>query len=264
MQKNQNLQSSLKNKIRYFDKKYLFSSILKLYNFYRKFNKRKFKIKPVSNKYGFYINDYLKKDNLLTQLCEKYNSDKGGNKNPFFEAGNNYSDYYFKIFKDKRFEYKKIFECGIGSNNPFLESNMTANGKPGASLRVWRDFFPNAKIYGGDIDKETLFIEDRISTYYVDQFENSTIKNMWSKINEDNFDIIIDDGAHFFSSNINFYEQSFYKLKKNGFYIIEDIRLSEIKKFYQYFKNCIDNVEFISMKSNSTDGSSNLIVINKL
>jgi len=85
MQKNQNLQSSLKNKIRYFDKKYLFSSILKLYNFYRKFNKRKFKIKPVSNKYGFYINDYLKKDNLLTQLCEKYNSDKGGNKNPFLK-----------------------------------------------------------------------------------------------------------------------------------------------------------------------------------
>ena len=56
---------------------------------------------------------------------------------------------------------------------------MTANGKPGASLRVWRDFFPNAKIYGGDIDKETLFIEDRISTYYVDQFENSTIKKKW-------------------------------------------------------------------------------------
>ena len=37
-----------------------------------------------------------------------------------------------------------------------------------------------------------------------------------------------------------------------------------MEKFYQYFENNTENVEFISMKSNSTDGSSNLIIINKL
>ena len=60
---------------------------------------------------------------------------------------------------------------------------MTVNGKPDASLRVWKDFFPYAKIYGGDIDSDTLFTEDRILTYHVDQFDNFSIKNMWSKIN---------------------------------------------------------------------------------
>ena len=140
---------------------------------------------------------------------------------------------------------------------------MTLDGKPGASLRVWRDFFSNAKVHGTDVDHDTLFVEDRISTYYVDQFNKLSIEEMWIKINENNFDLIIDDGAHYFDANINFYENSFDKLRKDGFYIIEDIRLSEINKFYNYFEDTKNDVEFISMNSNSSDGSSNLIVINK-
>ena len=264
MQRNQILNSKIKNQIKNLDKKYFFSFILNTYNFFRKFNKRKFKIKPVSNKYGYYINDYLIKDNLLTELCEKYNSDKGGNKNPFSEAGNNYSHFYYQIFNQNRFNYKKIFECGIGTNNTFLESNMTLNGKPGASLRVWKEFFPNAEIYGADIDKNILFSEDKINTFYVDQFDTKSIKEMWKDINEENFDLIIDDGAHFFNANINLYENSFFKLKISGIYVIEDIRLSDLKKFYKYFENSKQNVQFISVHSKSTDGSSNLIVIEKL
>jgi hypothetical protein len=70
-----------------------------------------------------------------------------------------------------------IFECGLGTNNPNLASNMTDTGMPGASLRVWRDYFRNAKIYGGDIDKEILFEEDRIKTFYVDQLDTSSINS---------------------------------------------------------------------------------------
>ena len=264
MQKNQILNSKVKNQLKSFDKKYFFSSILKIYNFLRKFNKRKFKIKPISSKYGFYINDYLIKNNLLTELCEKYNSDKGGNKNPFFEAGNNYSDYYFKIFSQNRFNFKKVFECGIGTNNPILESNMTSTGRPGASLRVWRDFFPNANIYGADVDKKILFSDDRIYTFYVDQFNPQSIQEMWKNVDQDNFDLIIDDGAHYFEANKNLFENSFFKLRKNGIYVIEDIRLSDLSRFYKYFENSKNDVQFISINSNSTDGSSNLIVIEKL
>ena len=72
MQKNQILNSKVKNQLKSFDKKYFFSSILKIYNFLRKFNKRKFKIKPISSNYGFYINDYLiKNSNEYKSLYEK-------------------------------------------------------------------------------------------------------------------------------------------------------------------------------------------------
>ena len=40
-----------------------------------------------------------------------------------------------------------------------MEFNMTASGKPGASLRVWRDYFNNAQVIGADIDKRILFLK---------------------------------------------------------------------------------------------------------
>ena len=46
-----------------------------------------------------------------------------------------------------------LIECGLGTNNINFKSSMGINGKPGASLRMWRDFFPSARIIGVDIDK---------------------------------------------------------------------------------------------------------------
>ena len=36
------------------------------------------------------------------------------------------------------------------------------NYKQGASLRSWQEYFPNAMIYGGDIQEDTQFEENRI------------------------------------------------------------------------------------------------------
>ena len=55
---------------------------------------------------------------------------------------------------------------------------MTSTGKPGASLKVWKDYFKNAKIFGADIDKRILFQEERINTYEVNQLDPSSIKKM--------------------------------------------------------------------------------------
>ena len=139
---------------------------------------------------------------------------------------------------------------------------MTVHGKPGASLKVWRDFFLNANVYGGDIDKNILFNEERIQTFYVDQKNSETIKSMWSMINK-KFDIIIDDGLHSFDANINFYEHSFENLKKGGMYIIEDIKLSEQKQFYEYFEENKNIVKHISLNSKAAAGHTNLVLIEK-
>jgi len=131
---------------------------------------------------------------------------------------------------------KLVFECGLGTNNPNLQSNMTVNGIPGASLRVWRDYFKNAQIYGADIDKDILFQEDRIKTYYVDQLNTRSIEIMWKEIGIQNFDIIIDDGLHTTDANINLFVNSFNKLKKNGIYIIEDVHTLELNNIMEKLK----------------------------
>ena len=75
-------------------------------------------------------------------------------------------------------------------------------GKPGASVKAFRDFFPEEKIFGADIDKEILFKDKRINTYYVDQTDLKSLKKLYKKIGS-NFDLIIDDGLHASYANIN-------------------------------------------------------------
>ena len=50
-----------------------------------------------------------------------------------------------------------------------MPHHMPIDSTPGASLRAWRDFFPNATILGADLDREVLFEEERITTGYMDQ-----------------------------------------------------------------------------------------------
>ena len=162
---------------------------------------------------------------VSTPLCEimgRYGSDKGHrliNCSP-----HNYTTIYYSIFKDMQFDPLRIFELGLGSNNVNIPSNMGENGRPGASLHGWREFFPNAKIFGADVDGDILFESDRIKTFYCDQTNKHIIKYMWNeKELEGGFDIIVEDGLHTFDANVCFFDNSIHKLKPGGFYIIEDI-----------------------------------------
>jgi len=153
----------------------------------------------------------------LTTLMNKYGSDKG--------TFHNYTIFYETIFKNKIVE--NLFELGLGTNNTDVLSNMGPNGKPGASLYGWRDYFPDSQIYGADIDKRILFQSDRIKTFYCDQTDPQVIKDMWEMIPEQ-FDIIIEDGLHEFDAHVCFFENSINKLNKNGIYVIEDVHVRYI------------------------------------
>ncbi len=161
-----------------------------------------------------------------TDLCDimtKYGSDKGS-------GWHNYTLIYKMMFENRRNEELNVFEVGLGTNNVDVPSNMGANGKPGASLYGWREYFPNAQIFGADVDQRILFQSDKIKTMHVDQLNSDTIQNMWNNI-PDEFDIIIDDGLHTYDANINFFNNSIHKLKKNGIYIIEDVNVHSINAF---------------------------------
>ena len=104
-------------------------------------------------------------------------------------------------------------------------------GSWAGSLLGWKEYFPNSKILSADFDKDYLYCDDRITSYYVDQEDKSSIENLWSII-EEKFDIIVDDGPHTYTSNLLFYTNSIQKLKTNGFFIIEDVNLDFIDLLY--------------------------------
>jgi hypothetical protein len=161
----------------------------------------------------------------------------------------------------------RIFELGLGTNNVNLESNMGADGRPGASLYGWAEFFPNAAVFGADIDRDILFNTERISTFYCDQTKPEEIKEMWNNpALEEPFDIIIEDGLHTFEANVCFFENSIHKIK-SGYYVIEDILTSDLEKFknkiveWEKVYNCTFTLLKIPSHRNKVDN--NLLVVKK-
>jgi len=157
----------------------------------------------------------VQESELLKKYFNKYGSDKS--------SVHNYHFIYSSLFKNKN-KIKKVLEIGLGTDDENLISNMGRYGKPGASVRSFRDFFKNAKIYGADIDKKILFKEQRINTLYVDQTDQKSLENLFKKIGKQ-FDLIIDDGLHAPYTNLNVIISSLNYIKKNGWIVIEDIPL---------------------------------------
>lgn len=194
---------------------------------------------------------YNKQHNHLSDLSEKYGSDKGFSGNSFMTKNgwqyHSYTDMYDLILKNKKNQVLNFFEMGIGTTDTSFLYNMGKNGTVGASLRMWKEYFPNAHIYGADIDSKCLFVEDRISTYVADQLSAESLTNLVKSIDK-KFDVIVDDGLHEYESNICMYENMISSLNVNGFYIIEDIKNSTLYRYEEYFNN--KNETFYSIKLN--------------
>jgi hypothetical protein len=174
----------------------------------------------------------------LAELCDLYGSDKGTAGSPavtFPWKSHEYCDVYTELFEAKRTEIRSVFECGIGTNNPALAGNMTREGRPGASLRVWRDYFPNASVIGADIDEDTLFTDDRITTLRLDQCDPESILAVWSFIGPEKVDIMIDDGLHRYHAGRCLFENSVDYLADDGIYVIEDVGISDLEAYAEYF-----------------------------
>lgn len=149
---------------------------------------------------------------LLTDLAIKYKADKWGK--------HHYTPIYFDLFQDKRDSVKKVLEIGAGE---------------GASLRMWKDFFPNAMIYCGEIDINRVFIEDRIRIIKCNQSFSDDLFKLISLTGR-YIDLFVDDGSHKPEDQIETCLIVMPMLKQDVIYIIEDVAddkvIDSLKQFY--------------------------------
>ncbi len=148
----------------------------------------------------------------LCELAEKYGCDKTAS------IFHDYTTFYDSLLRDRK--VKRVLEIGIG--NMACMSHMKEY-KPGASLRMWRDYFPGAEIWGVDNDPGVMFQESDIHTTYCDQSAGVSLSYV-ARLLGGKFDLILDDGSHQLEHQALTANMLVPRLlSPTGVYVIEDV-----------------------------------------
>ena len=161
----------------------------------------------------------------LTDLANKHGTDKGITGPSEGWGAHNYTDIYQPYFERLRTEPIALLEIGLGVTGERWPTKIAhgKNAQGGASLRTWYDYFPNARIYGADINAAPYLDNDRIKTFVVDQGSLDDWKTFEKAVDHLQFDVIIDDGSHRPDHQQVTMGFMFKMVKPGGLYIIEDL-----------------------------------------
>jgi hypothetical protein len=144
----------------------------------------------------------------LTQLAKLYKTDKWGT--------HRYTPHYEASLKHLRKKQFTLLEIGIGG--------FKKEGSGGASLRMWRDFFPKATIVGLDIIDKSYVADERIHVYTGDQSDPELLQRIVT--DHPDLKVVIDDGSHVSAHIRASFETLFPLLPADGIYAIEDTQTS--------------------------------------
>jgi hypothetical protein len=149
-----------------------------------------------------------RKSGDLTWLARHFRTDKWG--------AHRYTPHYQHHFEQLRRRPVNVLEIGIGGDF----RTRTA----GASLRMWKHFFPHGQIYGLDINDRSAVEEPRIRVFQGDQSDAALLKRIAAEIGR--LDVVIDDGSHRPAHVIATFQTLFPLLADDGIYVVEDIQTS--------------------------------------
>jgi hypothetical protein len=147
-----------------------------------------------SNEKWHYLKPYDKMF-PFTEDVQKYKTDK---------IYHNLIPFYEQKFKYIRKDEIKLIEIGCLGYE---------------SIRYWLDYFPNAKIYGIDINNGS-FNHERFQFFQANQGDKKRLEEIAGLIGD--VDVVIDDGAHTYNETKNVFDAFWPKVKSGGYFVIED------------------------------------------
>lgn len=172
----------------------------------------------------------------LTALAAKYGTDKGAaNVGPL--SGHKYTYIYEKYLHQLQEKEISLLEIGVAH---------------GGSLRMWEEYFPNARLYAIDINPECQRHSSARSTVFIgDATDPDFMKQTVFPVAGETFDLIIDDGSHRNDHIIKAAESLFSHVKYGGYYFIEDFTVTTLKGscWHAPYKGFTDFFEFAAYLS---------------
>ncbi len=150
------------------------------------------------------------KTDKLTRLANQYGTDKGNQ-----EFGRHYyTRVYHQLFAPLRDRPITLLEIGLRHPDEHRDSVVAP------SLRMWRDYFPYARLIGFDIAD---FSNVSLPNCRILQGDMSSRENLSHLFALGPFDIVIDDGSHASTHQQIALACLFPYVTPGGFYFIEDL-----------------------------------------
>lgn len=144
----------------------------------------------------------------LPSLAKHFGTDKWG--------VHRYAQHYERHLEHLKNEEFTLLEIGIGG--------YRREKAGGASLRMWKAFFPRAQIVGLDIYDKSFVNEPRIRAYRGSQTDAAMLRTIVSDV--DRLLVVIDDGSHRSEDIKETFSVLFPLLEDGGIYAIEDLQTS--------------------------------------
>ena len=132
------------------------------------------------------------------------------------EGAHSYTAAYERHLGHLRHEPIRLLEIGIGG--------YADPAQGGASLRMWKAYFPAAHIFGLDLEDKSALAEDRITILRGDQGDKAFLERL--AMEHGPFDVVVDDGSHRCAHVIASFEALFPHVTDHGAYVIEDLQTS--------------------------------------
>lgn len=165
------------------------------------------------------MSDHFTRSSLLDTLALKYGTDKGS-------CDHDYMPYYTQYLEPLRDRPITLLELGVWH---------------GASLRMWRAYFPKATIVGMDNADRGVQIPD-VHIVQGNQDSPSAAAELAEMYGQ--FDVIIDDASHISSKTIASFKYLYPHLKDGGLYVIEDLQTSYDPVNYTHFEASVHPLLF--------------------
>ena len=144
----------------------------------------------------------------LTELALHFGTDKAGR--------HHYTQHYERHLSHLRREPFTLLEIGIGG--------YRRQRRGGASLRMWKNYFPRATIVGLDIEDKSFIDAKRIRIYQGSQTDEEVLRRIVS--DSGGVKVVVDDGSHRPAHIRETFRILFPLIEDNGIYVIEDTQTS--------------------------------------
>ena len=180
----------------------------------------------------------------LCRLAEFYGVDKTP------KILHTYTPAYDRILSTIRGSARLVIEIGIG-HPALMVPIVGASYKAGASLRMWKAYFPCAQIVGCDIRRDIMFQDERIMCRLLDQSDEASLIGFRNSITT-SADLIVDDGSHEREHMVLTFKTLWPLVKVGGYYIIEDVKREDLAYFERLGNAFIDSVLIYSHKGKNS------------